>query len=71
MGKIATGEFADFGAGGGEVVELGGGEPDVREAVEDSNCGGNGVVGADDVFKRLGGFEVLRVGHAMGDDSGL
>lgn len=71
MRKIATGEFADFGVRRGEVVELGGGESDMREAVEDGDGGGSGVVGTDRVFKRLGRAEVLRVGHAVCDDGGL
>ncbi len=69
-GEVGAGKFQHV-LGLTEGVEFGVGQADVDLAAHHGDGGGGGAVGANLCLDQPGGFDVLREGHAVGDDGGF
>ena len=61
----------DAGAGLAQIVDLLGGQAGLQAAADDGDGGGHGARVADNLLDLERGFDVLRVGHAVGNDGGF
>ena len=70
-GEIPAAGLGHARAGLAEIVNLLGGEARLQAAAQDGDGGGDGPVLPDDGLHLQGGFHVLGIGHAVGDDGGF
>ena len=69
--QIPAAGLGDAAAGFAEILNLFTAEPGLQAAADDGDGGGNGAVVPEGLLHPQGGFHVLGIGHAVGDDGAL
>ena len=70
-GQVAAGGLGNARAGAAEVVDLFLGKAGFEPSADDGDGGGHGARVANNLLDLERGFNVLRVGHAVGNDGGF